>query len=268
MRVTVIGDSTLDVTVRPAAAPRAGGDTSARISLSPGGQGANVAVRLARAGMEVRLATAVAEDEVGRLLSAALEADGVALVRLATARSGLVVSLLDTMGERTMLSDRVSLDPSQMAAAAAGAEWVHCSGYALADDAAGDPLAETLGSLPPAIRVSAGGGSLPDDTERSGRVRRRLASAGVDLLVMGRDEARLERDHRPVIGDRRGNLIRDPEERGSTHESACSVAVRACAPTRRATSPPSREPRSMASRRVGTSGGQPAATSRTISAAT
>jgi len=189
MRVTVIGDSTLDVTVRPAAAPRAGGDTSARISLSPGGQGANVAVRLARAGMEVRLATAVAEDEVGRLLSAALEADGVALVRLATARSGLVVSLLDTMGERTMLSDRVSLDPSRMAAAAAGAEWVHCSGYALADDAAGDPLAETLGSLPPAIRVSAGGGSLPDDTERSGRVRRRLASAGIDLLVMGRDEA-------------------------------------------------------------------------------
>jgi ribokinase len=189
MRATVIGDSTLDVTVRPVAAPRAGGDTPARISLSPGGQGANVAVRLARAGMEVRLATAVADDEVGRLLSASLEADGVALVRLATDRSGLVVSVLDTTGERTMLSDRVSLDPSRMAAAAAGAEWVHCSGYALADDATGDLLAEALGSLPPAIRVSAGGGSLPDDTERSGRVRRRLASAGVDLLVMARDEA-------------------------------------------------------------------------------
>jgi ribokinase len=189
MRVTIIGDSTLDVTVRPTAAPRAGGDTPARISLSLGGQGANVAVRLARAGVEVRLATAVADDEVGRLLSAALEADGVALARVATDRSGVVVSLLDTMGERTMLSDRVSLDPSRMAAAAAGAEWVHCSGYALADDATGDLLAETLGSLPPAIRVSAGGGSLPDDPERSGRVRRRLASAGVDLLVMGSDEA-------------------------------------------------------------------------------
>jgi sugar/nucleoside kinase (ribokinase family) len=100
-----------------------------------------------------------------------------------------VVSLLDATGERTMLSDRVSLDPSQMATAAAGAEWVHCSAYALADEATGDLLAEALGSLPPSTRVSAGGGSLHEDPERSGRVRRRLASAGVDLLVMGRDEA-------------------------------------------------------------------------------
>jgi len=65
MPITVIGDSTLDVTVRPAEAPRAGGDVPASISLAPGGQGANVAVRLARAGIDVRLATAIGGNLLG-----------------------------------------------------------------------------------------------------------------------------------------------------------------------------------------------------------
>jgi sugar/nucleoside kinase (ribokinase family) len=88
-----------------------------------------------------------------------------------------------------MLSDRVTLDPSGLAAACVGAEWVHCSAYALADDASGDAMAEVLGSLPPSTRVSAGGGSLPDDPPRAARVRDRLAKAGVALLLLGRDEA-------------------------------------------------------------------------------
>jgi sugar/nucleoside kinase (ribokinase family) len=189
MPITVIGDSTLDVTVRPAEPPRPGGDVPAQISLSPGGQGANVAVRLARAGREVRLAAAIAEDAAGGLLKAALEADGVALFRLATERSGVVLALLDDAGERAMLSDRVSLDLNGLARACAGAEWIHCSVYALADDATGDALAELLGSLASSIRVSAGGGSLPHGPERAARVRRRLATAAVALLILGREEA-------------------------------------------------------------------------------
>lgn len=189
MRVTVVGDSTLDVTVRPAADPVAGGDVPARIILSPGGQGANVAVRLARAGVEVRLATALADDAAGRLLSAALEADGVAVSRLAAERSGTVVALLDAAGERTMLSDRVTLDPAVLAAACAGAAWVHCSGYALADDASGDALAEVIGSLADATRISAGGGSMPRDGARAARVRERVTTAGVSLLILDREEA-------------------------------------------------------------------------------
>lgn len=189
MPIVVIGDSTLDVTVRPAAPPRPGGDVPARISLSPGGQGANVAVRLARAGIEVRLAAAIADDSAGQVLAGALEADGVAVVRLPAERSGLVIALLDADGERAMLSDRVTLDPTALAAACAGAEWVHCSGYALADDASADALAELVGSLSASTRVSAGGGSLPEDPARSARVRRRLATAGVALLILARDEA-------------------------------------------------------------------------------
>ncbi|HEY8921059.1 MAG TPA: carbohydrate kinase family protein, partial [Candidatus Limnocylindria bacterium] len=189
MAITVIGDSTLDVTVRAAEAPRAGGDVPARISISPGGQGANVAVRLARARADVRLATAVADDAAGRMLAEALEADGVAVVQLGAERSGLVISLLDADGERAMLSDRVTLQPTRLAEACAGADWVHCSGYALADDATGDAVAGILGSLPTTTPVSAGGGSLPDDPARSARVRARLATARVALLVLSRDEA-------------------------------------------------------------------------------
>lgn len=188
MPITVIGDSTLDVTVRTAEAPRAGGDVPARISISPGGQGANVAVRLARAGEDVRLATAIADDAAGRMLSEALEADGVAVAQLGAERSSLVISLVDVAGERSMLSDRVTLEPKALPAACAGAQWVHCSGYALADDATGDAVAELLGSLVQA-RVSAAGGSLPNDPARAARVRARLAAADVDLLILGREEA-------------------------------------------------------------------------------
>jgi sugar/nucleoside kinase (ribokinase family) len=189
MRVTVVGDCTLDVTVRTAAAPIPGGDVPARIALSPGGQGANVAVRLARTGVEVRLASAIADDAAGRILSAALDTDQVVVSRMAAERSGAVIALLDAGGERTMLSDRVTLDPRHLAAACAGAGWVHCSGYALADDASGDAVASVIGSLPAGTRVSAGGGSMPRDAARAARVRERLSTAGVGLLILGRDEA-------------------------------------------------------------------------------
>ena len=189
MQVTVVGDCTLDVTVRPAGALRAGGDTPARITLSPGGQGANVAVRLARAGVAVRLATAIGHDLAGRLLAAAMDADGVALEPPPTERSGTVVAMLDVAGERTMLSDRVTLEPRAVAAACDGADWVHCSGYPLADDATGDALARLIGSLPDTTRVSVGGGSLPPDPARASRVRDRLVATRARLLILGRDEA-------------------------------------------------------------------------------
>jgi ribokinase len=189
MRVAVIGDSTLDVTVRPAEPPRAAGDVPAMITISPGGQGANVAIRLARAGISVRLATAIADDAAGSLLLAALEADGVGVARLPATRSGTVVAMLDAAGERAMLSDRVALDPATVPSACAGAGWVHCSAYPLADDATGDALAAVLRSLPAGTRISCGGGSLPPDAGRAARVRDRLGTARIAILILGREEA-------------------------------------------------------------------------------
>jgi sugar/nucleoside kinase (ribokinase family) len=148
-----------------------------------------VAVRLARAGVPVRLATAIGDDAAGGLLVAALEAEGVALAQMTTERSGTVVALLDAAGERAMLSDRVTLDPDAVATACAGAAWVHCSAYPLADDATGDALAAALGSLPAGTRLSAGGGSLPRDPARAARVRDRLGTARVRLMILGREEA-------------------------------------------------------------------------------
>ncbi len=189
MRVAVIGDCTLDVTVRPSAPLRPGADVPAAVQLGPGGQGANVAVQLARQGVSVSLAAPVADDVAGRILRSSLAAEGVELHPLAAARSAVVVALLDARGERAMLSDRVTLDAAVAAAACAGADWVHCSAYALADDATGDALAASVGDLAVAARVSVGGGSLPADPARAARARARLATSGAALLVFSRDEA-------------------------------------------------------------------------------
>jgi len=158
------------------------------MGLAPGGQGANAAVRLARDGTSVLLATAIGDDMAGQMLTTALAADDVALEPMPAERSGTVVALLDDRGERSMLSDRISLAPAAVAAACVGASWVHCSGYALADDETGDLVADVIGGLPDETRVSVGGGSLPPDPERAARVRERLATTRARLLIFSRDE--------------------------------------------------------------------------------
>ena len=105
--ITVVGDALLDVHVVPARPPRPGGDVPAEIRLEPGGQGANVAVRLGRRRLPVRLVCALGADAAGGLLRERLAADGVEVVGISAPASGAVVVLLDAMRERTMLSQRV-----------------------------------------------------------------------------------------------------------------------------------------------------------------
>ena len=90
---------------------RPGGDVPAAIRLEPGGQGANVAVRLARRGLAVSPCLRPRPTtRPGRMLRAALGADGVELRRpLAAERTGTVVVAPRCRGERTMLSQRVPL---------------------------------------------------------------------------------------------------------------------------------------------------------------
>ena len=107
--ITVIGDALLDVHVVPAEPPRPGGDVPAEIRLEPGGQGANVSVRLARRGLPVRLVCALGPDAAGSLLRERLAADGVEVVDLVASATGAVVVLLDAARERTMFSQRVPL---------------------------------------------------------------------------------------------------------------------------------------------------------------
>ncbi len=195
MLIAVIGDCLLDISVRPSGPIRAGADAPAAIRLSPGGQGANVAVRLARRGARVRLITGLADDAAGRFLREAVEAEGVELAALPVPASGSVVALLDAEGERTMLSDRVSLAVGGLAELLTDATWVHVSGYALLDTE-GARVARELAVRPVQSRLSVGGGSLPpgDDAVSFGEL---LRVAGPDLLILNRDEAAALGAHTP-----------------------------------------------------------------------
>lgn len=187
MRFTVVGDTTLDVTVRDAT-PVPGSDRAAAITVGAGGQGANLAVRLARRGGTVRLVTAIAPDPAGQQLEALLVEEGVEVRNLGARQSGIVVSLVDGSGERAMLSDRVSLEPTAWSDAPGiltDADWIHVSGYPLADEAGGALLAELIGSRPAALRASVGGGSLAPDAVLADRLR----AARPDLVLFDRAEA-------------------------------------------------------------------------------
>jgi sugar/nucleoside kinase (ribokinase family) len=182
--VAVIGDCLLDVVVRPAAANRPGADVPAAIALAPGGQGANLAVRLARRGTRVRLVAAVAADAAGSLLREAMAAEGIELRALAADATGIVAAFVDPDGERTMYSERRDLDPASAVEAAARASWVHVSGYAQLGDA-GQALAAGLAGR----FVSVNGGSAAARDGRAGQLARHLATLRPALLILSAQEA-------------------------------------------------------------------------------
>jgi ribokinase len=128
--VTVVGDATLDIHVVPTEPMRPGGDVPAAISLAPGGQGANVAVRLARRRVHVRLVCSLASDHAGAILRERLIAEGLDLVDLASGATGIVLVLREADGERTMLSHRSPLPAADVLGAP---DWLVVSGYALAE---------------------------------------------------------------------------------------------------------------------------------------
>jgi sugar/nucleoside kinase (ribokinase family) len=188
MRFVVVGDATLDVVVR-GGVPVPGADRPAAIQVGPGGQGANLAVRLARRGHRVRLVTGIGTDPIGAELASRLAAEAVEVSSLGAARTGIVVALVDAGGERAMLSDRASLDEtawSQIAdAVLADADWIHVSGYPLADQRSGGALARTIGGRGADQRASVGGGSFTDGAGLLDR----LKTARPDLVLFDRGEA-------------------------------------------------------------------------------
>ena len=102
---------------------------------------------------------------------------------LPATRTAAVIALLDAVGERTMLSDRQTLDPAGVAPLLEGLDWIHCSGYPLLDDRTGD---------------DAGRAARRPETEGSAEHRRRLRPVRIRLGWRG-FRARLEQARPDVV---------------------------------------------------------------------
>jgi len=136
MTVFCLGDLVLDVIVRLEQPLATGADATSRIVLRPGGQAANVAAWIAALGGRSRFIGKRGADDAGVLAASHLQDFGVDLVGpVEPAGNGLIVSLVDPSGERTMCSDRgvaTELRPEEIDVAwFAECEHLHVSGYAL-----------------------------------------------------------------------------------------------------------------------------------------
>jgi len=214
--VVVVGDALLDVLAIPWEPILPGADVRAAVSVAPGGQGANLAVRLARRGVAVELACALGEDAAGRLLRETLAVDGIRLRPLVADATGAVIVLVDDDGERTMLSRRVPLAGQLPAAPSEPADWLVVSGYLLLE-ADADAAAAALRDWAP--RRMLVGCAVPDASLDAWR--RAARALEPDVVVLNREEA----DRTPSLFDDRLVVT----EAGSA--SAAIGAARAAAVT-------------------------------------
>src|SRR5215210_56727 len=136
MLVCTLGDLLLDAVVKLARPLAEGDDTRAETRVGGGGQAANVAAWAAALGAEARFVGKRGADAAGELVEADLLRRGVHVHGPApVGRNGVVVSLVDLDGNRTMVSDRgVAPDLSADELEAEwlnGCDWLHLSGYSL-----------------------------------------------------------------------------------------------------------------------------------------
>jgi sugar/nucleoside kinase (ribokinase family) len=181
--VLVVGDAVLDVGIAPLADAPPGGDVPADVRVEPGGQGANVAVRLARRGLPVTLVGAVGDDPAGSLLAAALADDGIRLEAVPAEATGVVAVLLDGTGGRTMYSQRVPF--AHRVRRLPASRWIVVSGYLLLEPAAAD-LAAVLGARSDGVLVLLGCDATPD---RRAAWRSAASAARPDLVILNAEEA-------------------------------------------------------------------------------
>ena len=133
--IVVVGEVMLDVVAFHEAPLAIASDTPARISLRPGGAGANTAAWLARAGAEVALIAQVGDDD-----AAAVALGGLVGVDLRVGvdpqlPTGTCVVLVSPGGERTMLPDpgaNIALSANGLSSDLfVAGNLLHVSGYSL-----------------------------------------------------------------------------------------------------------------------------------------
>jgi sugar/nucleoside kinase (ribokinase family) len=135
MRVVSLGDLVLDVVVRLRQPLALGADATSDITVTTGGQAANVAAWVAALGGSARWLGKRADDDAGRLAATRLERLGVELTGpVLPGGSGVIVSLVAPDGERSMCPDRgvaTLLEPGELEPAWLACDHLHVSGYAL-----------------------------------------------------------------------------------------------------------------------------------------
>jgi ribokinase len=215
--VTVIGDALLDVHVVPSERPRLGEDVPAEVRLEPGGQGANVAVRLARQGCAVRLSCALGTDAAGALIRERLAADGIGLNDLGSSATGVVVVLLDAARERTMYSQRVPFAGRVASTPPPPNGWLVVSGYVLLEPDA----SISAGEAPHRVLL----GCALDQSEATTWLDH-ARSLAPHLVILNADEARVlaRRDGQPAalaraVADELGSIA------VVTHQAGAAAAL-------------------------------------------
>jgi ribokinase len=134
--ICTLGDLLLDVVVKLSRPLAEGDDTNGETRAGAGGQAANVAAWSAELGAEARFIGKRGADAAGELVEADLTRYGVKVFGpQPTGRNGVVVSLVDLDGARTMVSDRgvaPELAPDELEPVwFENTDWLHLSGYSL-----------------------------------------------------------------------------------------------------------------------------------------
>jgi sugar/nucleoside kinase (ribokinase family) len=104
--LVTIGDLVEDVVVHLGGPINVASDTDVVVTRRRGGSAANMAATTARLGHLARFVGQVGDDGTGETVVAALRAEGVDVRVQRGGRTGTIVCLVDTTGERTMLADR------------------------------------------------------------------------------------------------------------------------------------------------------------------
>jgi sugar/nucleoside kinase (ribokinase family) len=147
LSLCTIGDLILDVIVLPDAPLAPDADTPATIRFSAGGQAANVAAWAGALGASTRLICKRGTDPSSELAATALARHGVEICGpVFEGRGGVVVSVRDAHGQRTMASDRgvasllerSEIDPSWVRSC----DVLHVSGYCLLREPMADAAIE------------------------------------------------------------------------------------------------------------------------------
>jgi ribokinase len=139
--VCTLGDLLLDVIVRLDTRLAPGDDAVAATTLAPGGQAANVAAWATELGASARIVAVQADDDAGAIVRRELASRGVEMCGPRGQRTGVVVSLVQPDGDRTMASDRGSAPDLPAEAVEEGwlaCDALHLSGYSLL----GGPISE------------------------------------------------------------------------------------------------------------------------------